>query len=163
MISEEYVGGSGVKYIFEYTETDSFDALDNKKCKQAYGICFCEDKMVIGFGGQKKGWGLIGGTIEKGESFEQTLRREIIEESNMEILSFLPLGYQKALDTRDGSYVYQLRYVCKVRPIAPFTSDPAGGISEIKLIHPTEYKDYFNWGKIGERIMNKALKLKDRL
>jgi ADP-ribose pyrophosphatase YjhB (NUDIX family) len=149
--------------IFEYHDADSFDDLEYKKCRQVYGVCFCGEKMVIGFGGQKQGWGLIGGTIEAGETFEETHVREVREESNMKVLSCLPIGYQKAVDTPDNSYVYQLRYACAVEPHGPFVSDPAGGVTEIKLIDPAEYRKYFDWGEIGERIVTRALRLKSRL
>lgn len=158
-IIEEYVGYSGVKYIFEYQDADSFDDLEYGKCRQTYGACFFYDKLVIGYGGKKKNWGLIGGTIEEGEKFEETLVREIQEESNMDVLSYLPMGYQKVIDTRDSSYIYQLRYACKVKPIGPFIEDPDGGVTEIKLINPLDYKEYFDWGKIGERIIQRSLEL----
>ena len=119
--------------------------------------------MVIGYGGKKDMWGLIGGTIEKDETFPETLIREIQEESNMEVLKYLPVGYQKMIDTRDGSYIYQLRYVCTARPYGPFVHDPAESITEIKLIDPKDYKQYFDWGQIGERIVSRALELKGRL
>lgn len=138
----------------EYSDVDSFDDLNYSECRQVYGVCFCKDQMVIGFGGKKHGWGLIGGTVEPGETFAETFKREIQEESNMEVLSFLPIGYQKMTDTRDGSFVYQLRVVSLVRPFGPFVRDPADSITEIKLIDPAEYKKYFDWGKIGERIIS---------
>lgn len=158
-----YKGKSGVEYIFEYSDTDSFDKLDKTKCTQTYGVCFCDGKMIIGYGGQKQSWGLIGGTIEKGETFEETLKRELKEESNMEVLSFLPLGYQKVTDTRDNSFVYQLRYVCKTKPFGPFVSDPADAITEIKLIDPKDYKQYFDWGSIGDRIIERVIELLPKL
>ncbi|MEI6304652.1 MAG: NUDIX domain-containing protein [Candidatus Taylorbacteria bacterium] len=158
---KDYKGTSEVEYIVEYSDTDSFDDLDYDLCRQVYGICFCEDKLVIGYGGQKKNWGLIGGTIEKGETFEQTLRREIKEESNMEVLEFMPVGYQKVTDTRDGSYFFQLRYTCTTRPYGTFVLDPAGGITKIKLIDPKDYKKYFDWGRIGERMIERALELRN--
>jgi hypothetical protein len=148
-----------VDYIFEYEDADSFEHLEYEKCRQTYGACFFDGMLVIGYGGHKKDWGLIGGTIEKGESFEQTLRREIQEESNMKILSFNPIGYQKVINLNDGSFIYQLRYACIVEPFGPFVSDPAGGVTEIKLIDPKEYKKYFDWGKIGERIINRAVEM----
>ena len=160
-ITEKYQGKSGVEYLFEYSETDDFAALDQTKCRQAYGVCFYNNQMVIGWGGQKQNWGLIGGTVEEGETFEQTLKREIQEESNMEVLRARPIGYQKVTDTRDGSQFYQLRYVCAVQPYGPFVSDPAGSITEIKLINPKDYKQYFDWGQIGERIISRALELKE--
>jgi len=162
-IIEKYKGYSGVEYILEYSDADSFDHLDYSQCRQVYGICFCDDKMVIGYGGQKDNWGLIGGTIEKGETFEQTLKREIQEESNMEVLRCVPVGYQKVIDTRDGSHIFQLRYACTVRSLGPFISDPAGGITEIKLIDPKDYKQYFDWGKIGKRMISRAIELKETL
>lgn len=159
-VTENYIGNSGVKYIFEYEDADSFDNLEYDKCRQVYGVCFCGEKLVIQLNGKSGDWGLVGGTIEKGETFEQTLKREVIEESNMEVLSFASIGYQKAIDTRDNSYTYQLRYVCEVKPLSPFVSDPAGSVIEIKLINPLDYKKYFDWGKRMERIMERALELK---
>jgi ADP-ribose pyrophosphatase YjhB (NUDIX family) len=161
-ITEEYTGRSGVKYIFEYHDTDSFDDLPVELCKQTYGVCFYGDKMVIGYGGQKHDWGLIGGAVEQGETLLETLAREIKEESNMKVLRSRPIGYQKVTDTRDGSMYYQLRYMCIVEPYGDFTSDPDGGITEIKLIDPADYKKYFDWGKIGESIISKAIRLKKR-
>lgn len=162
-ITEHYTGKSGVEYIFEYTDMDSFESLEPALCRQMYGVCFCGDQMVIGFGGKKQAWGLIGGTVEAGETFEQTLVREIQEESNMEVLTSVPIGAQKMIDTRDGSFVYQLRYACLVRPYGPFVSDPADSVTEIKLINPADYKQYFDWGEIGERIMERAMELKSKL
>lgn len=155
----EYIGHAGVKYIFEYFDADSFDNLDYDLCKQTYAVCLYDDRMVIVYQGSKKTWGLVGGTVEKGETFEQTLKREIKEESNMEVIKFIPVGYQKCIDTRDNSYIYQLRYVCVARPYGPFISDPTGHITEIKLINPKDYKQYFDWGVIGDRIIERALKL----
>lgn len=162
-ITEEYIGVSGVKYIFEYFDCDDFSILPYEKCRQVYGVCFLEDKLVIGYHGKKDTWGLIGGTVEQGETFEETFAREIQEESNMEVLEKIPIGYQKMIDTRDGSFVYQLRYVATVRPFGPFVSDPAESVTEIKMIGPLEYKQYFDWGKTGERIMERALELKDKM
>lgn len=162
-LNNKYKGYTGIEYNIEYFDADSFNELDPCKCTQTYGVCFYEDKMLIVFHGTKKHWGLVGGTIEKGETFEETLIREIQEESNMKVLSYLPIGYQRVTDTRDDSFVYQLRYVCKVEPIGAFASDPAGSITEIKLIDPKEYKKYFDWGTIGERIIERAVELKGKL
>ena len=46
-ITENYLGKSGVKYIFEYEDANSFDHLKYEECRQTYGVCFCEDKIVI--------------------------------------------------------------------------------------------------------------------
>ncbi|EKE12673.1 MAG: NUDIX protein [uncultured bacterium] len=152
------VAGRTSKII--YHDADSFDEVDPAKTTQAYGVCFYGDKMVIAHGGKKKNWGLVGGTIEDGETFENTLKREIIEESNMEVLEFLPIGYQEVSHGKD--YKIQLRYACKVNPLGPFVKDPAGSVTEIKLINPEDYKKYFDWGEVGERIVERALELKSK-
>lgn len=163
MLVETYKGNSGVEYIFEYHDADSFENLELSLCRQAYGVCFDGDKMVIVFNGKKNIWGLVGGTVEEGETLEQTLQREIREESNMEVISFLPIGYQKMIDTRDRSFVYQLRYVCNVCPYGPFVEDPADSVTKITAIDPSEYKRYFDWGSIGEHIIKRAVELKKNL
>jgi NUDIX domain len=169
-ISSNLKGADGIEYLVEYSDADSFEHLDKDRCKQCYGVCFIEDinKLVIGFGGKKKGWGLIGGSIEPEETFEQTLRREIIEESNMEILSFSPIGYQKVTIVSTGKFFFQLRYACIVRPLGEFVIDGGDGMSEkgiteIKLIDPATYKEYFDWGEIGDRIIQRGLELKEKL
>ena len=163
MIPGKYIGRDGTEYIFEYNDADSFDHLEYSLCKQVYAVCFCGDKIVIVYEEPKEEWGLIGGTIEKGETFEETLKREIQEESNMEVLRFLPVGYQKVVSTKDKGFIYQLRYVCIARPYGPFISDPAGSVTRIRLIDPKDHKKYFNWGEIGERIISRALELKTHL
>lgn len=154
----EYLGKS---YRVEYHDSDSFDGLPADLCTQVYGVCFLGDKLLIGLGGRKQGWGLIGGTVETGESFEQTLEREIKEESNMRVVKSLPIGYQIVYE--DDGRNYQLRYACMVEPLGEFESDPGGTIMAIKLIDPADYKQYFDWGKIGDRIINRAVELKAKL
>jgi len=159
---------NGQKYIYEYFDLTDFERLPQDRVKQAYGVCFSDDKMVIGYGGLKKGWGLVGGSVEVGETFEQTLKREVKEESNMEVLSFVPIGYQKLTNLENGKLIFQLRYVCKVRPYGEFIIDGGDGttekgITEIKLIDPATYKEYFDWGDIGDHVIKRAMVLKDDL
>lgn len=156
-LTNTYTDHKGNTYIFEYTDADSFDDLDKSKCTQTYGVCFYDGKIVFGYSGGRKEYCLIGGTIEEGESFEQSLRREIQEESNMEILSFNPVGYQKVIDMKDQSFKYQLRYMCIVKPFGPFLGDPMGDIVEIKLVDLKDYKEYLKWGSIGDRIVDRAI------
>ncbi len=148
----------GASHSVEYHDSDTFTDLPAELCTQAYGLCFFEGQLLIGFGGNKHAWGLVGGTIEPGESFRQTLDRELEEEANMEVLDATPIGYQKIV-LPGGRLIYQLRYWCSVRPFGPFVSDPAGGITQIKLIDPTTVKDYFDWGPIGDRLVQRALEI----
>jgi len=163
LLTGGYKDRKGVEYLLEYLDVDSFADLDPSLCTQVYGICFCGDQMIVGYGGRKEGWGMIGGTIEPGEAFEETLKREIQEESNMEVLAFAPIGYQKVTVKGEQSSIYQLRYACIARPYGPFVSDPGGPIKRIELINPADYKKYFDWGEIGDRIIQRAVELKEGL
>jgi len=152
----------GKKYKLEYSDLDDFSILPLELCRQIYGVCFVDGKIIVAKNGKKNTWGLPGGTIEKGETIDQAFRREIIEETNSEILKSLPIGYQRTVDS-DGKYIYQLRSCCLVKRLGEFTSDPAGSVTEIKLINPNDHKKYFDWGNIGERIIKRAIELKTRL
>lgn len=86
----------------------------------------------------------------------------------MEVVSFIPVGYQKLTNTENGKIIYQLRFACKVRPYGEFSIDGGDGITEkgiteIKLIDPDTYKEYFDWGEIGDYIIKKAISLKASL
>jgi 8-oxo-dGTP diphosphatase len=152
----------GKKYKFRYYEVPNFDKLDQSKIQQIYGVCFYQDKLVVVRNGKRNTWGLVGGHVEEGETVEQTLRREIKEESNMDIIRWRPIGVQEVTD-EDGNVFYQLRAVCKVKPLGDFEEDPVGTISEMKLIEPKNYTEYFDWGEIGEKIMSRSIQLKPRL
>jgi len=157
-IKSEFIDDKGRLAEVTYEDADSFDHLLSKKVTQAYGVCFVEGKIVIVYSNKNNHWILPGGSIEKGETFEQCLRREVQEESNMKVLSFAPIGYQEV--HCDGKIFNQLRYICIVEPYGDFVSDPDFSITEIKLIDPQDYKSYFDWGEVGKRIMQRALEMK---
>lgn len=153
---------NGKTYQFKYYESANYSGLDLTKIKQVYGVCFCQDKMVIVFNGKKKTWGLVGGKLEEKESIENALKREVQEETNMQVLRWRPIGVQEVTDP-EGNVHFELRVACKVKPLGDFVADPAGTITEIKLIDPKNHKEYFDWGKIGEYIIQRAAQLRSRL
>ena len=146
----------GKYYPIEYEDCGDFSVLPKDRCTQVRAVCFCGDKIVIGLHGD--GWAPIGGTIEKGETVEQTLIREVLEEANMDVLEQAPIGYQKSVD-ENGEATYQLRSWCRVSPRGPFVADPDYGVKEIKLVNPQEYKQYVAWGEIGDRIIERAIEI----
>lgn len=146
----------------EYTDVDDFSSLNIELCKQVYAMAFVDDTIIIVKDSKTGRWGLIGGGHEKGETIEETLRRELKEEANMEVISWAPIGYQKVI-SEDGSYNYQLRCCCLVKPFGAFIEDPDGDVTEIKFIKPLDYKQYFDWEEIGERIINRGIELHKKL
>lgn len=144
------------EYKLIWHDCDSFEELKGKKLHQSYGVCFYNNKLVTVNNNGK--WSLVGGHIENGETPEEALVREVQEETNMRVLKHTPIGYQEVINP-DGTIDYQLRSVCIVEPIGEFAKDPAGSVTEIKLIDPKDYKKYFDWGKIGDRIMERAAEI----
>ncbi len=115
--------------------------------------------MVIVHQGIKDTWGLVGGTVEAGETLEETLIREIQEESNMKVLEMRPIGYQKVINLEGGEEdFYQTRWFTRVEPYGPFEGDPDEKIDKITLVDPQEYKKYFDWGEIGDAIVEKGVR-----
>ncbi len=162
-LTNTYTDKNGNTYSLEYFESDSFEHLPFEDCTQCYGIAWLDDKFIVVNNITKPGsWTPVGGSIEPGEHPDEALVREIKEESNMKVLSFKPIGYQKTTDiTHNTKPFYQLRYTCEVEPYGPFESDPAGKVTEIKFVGVDEYKQYFDWGEIGDAIVRRAVGLRN--
>ncbi|MBT4376128.1 NUDIX hydrolase [archaeon] len=103
-----------------------------------------------------------GGKLETGESWEETLIRECIEEADVEIENIIPLGYQKVSEIKEEKekpHFHQLRFAAKIKKLNESTIDPATGkIPERKFIHPEEFLEYCPWGEIGKHITHLAKK-----
>jgi len=89
---------------------------------------FCvNDKNEILIIKNKHGWGLPGGHPENGESIEETLRREIKEESDCLISDFELLGYVEVLDPQndsiEGRHYVQLRFFCHLSKVGEFNGE----------------------------------------
>ncbi len=159
----EYHGISGEDVIFEYYNSDSIEHLPTDQLSQVMIVAFHGDKILIVNNTNKYDtYSLVGGGIEKGETPEECLLRELQEESNMKIVGEPRLiGYQKCtnLSNQDAPDEYQLRYFACVEPIGPFTPDcdPDGDVTELLEIDLTDYKKYFDWGRASDVITERAL------
>lgn len=143
-----------------YREADPTADLEGRILQGVHAFCFCGDKFVLVYN-TKGSWTPPGGGIEPGETFEEAVIREVKEETNMKVLQQEFVGYQDVFEpTR---IVRQTRSVCLVLPFGEFVSDPDGDITAIKLINPVDYKQYFDWGVVGDRIMTKALEISAKL
>ncbi|OHB17255.1 MAG: hypothetical protein A2749_00105 [Parcubacteria group bacterium RIFCSPHIGHO2_01_FULL_45_26] len=151
---------SGPMRALVYKDIDGVVGLEGRNVQGVHAYCFCEGKLVLVHNG-RHGWQPPGGHTEEGETIEQTVIREVQEETNMRVISQRLMGFQD-IHNPEG-VITQTRSVCLVEPISEFKSDPAGDITEIKLIEPKEYKMYFDWGEVGDHLMKKALGLKEAL
>ena len=148
--------GESLKVL--YRDIDSSAELEGRKVSAVHAYCFFEDKLVIVYSPAKGYWTAAGGGVEMGETPEEAVIREVKEETNMKVLKSSLLGYQDIFETK--GITTQMRSVCIVEPYDDFHSDPDGDIAQIKLIEPSEYKNYFDWGSIGDHLMERALERK---
>lgn len=153
------VNNKGQTLVVHYREGDPYHDVADKHFACVHAFCFYGDKLVIVLH-KESGWVPPGGGIEPGETYEEAVVREIAEETNMRVLHQRLIGYQDVQEP--GRIVRQTRSFCVVEPIGDFIedADPEGDISANKHIDPTTYKEYFNWGEIGEHIMIEAQRYK---
>lgn len=144
-----------------YTEVDSFDGIQSLPVGAAGAFCFCNGKLVIVYAKKRDTWEIPGGGREQGEAFDDCITREILEESNMKVIKLVPIGYDTFSYDNGEENQYVLRYAALVEPIGEFSGDGAedGEITEVKLIDPSQYSMYFDWGERSAVMIEKAKKV----
>ncbi len=135
---------------------DPVDGLEGKNLQVVHAFCLYNGKMIL-VNHPKSGWMPPGGHIEPGEAYEDAIVREVQEETNMKVLRQELIGFMDVWEP--NRTVRQIRSFCIVEPYGDFVEDPDGEIMEMKLIDPADYKQYFNWGEAGERIMERVQEL----
>jgi len=151
---------TGQVFDVVYREDNFLNNLDGKNLQAVHAYCFYKDKMVVVYADSKGYWTPPGGGIEQGESVEEAVIREVKEETNMKVLYQEIIGYQDVYEP--DKIIRQIRSFCIVLPYGEFIADPDGDITKIELIDPMDYKKYFDWSAIGDRIMRRAVELKKK-
>lgn len=150
--------GKNVTFIWMNGEkTENF-----KPITQCYGIIFNnKGEILVGRGKGSKRWTIPGGTPEEGETYLETLKRELIEEVDVEVLEAKVLGVQKAFEVGiEKDAIYQARYIVTKFNLLPQTPDPDGGSQwERKFVPAKEINEYVKWGTTGEAMFSDAIKL----
>lgn len=144
-----------------YRDIGSEKDLGGRKVSGVHAYCFCQDKMVVVYAASKGYWTPPGGGVEEGEGPRDAVCREVEEESNMRVTKQRLIGYQDIFEPE--RVVTQIRSVCLVEANGPFAGDPDGDITEVKMIDPRDYKQYFDWGIVGDHLMQRALEIKAQM
>lgn len=138
-----------------YTVTRKED-IPNLPWKQVYAIANLDGLVPLVTNERSPlAYNLPGGTTEPGESLEETLRRELIEECNMHLVAWQPLGYQ-VLTNPDGTITPQFRVYAVVEKIGEFTNDPGGHVIANTLAPLDKVNDMIGYGDIGEIMVTLA-------
>ena len=120
---------------------------------QAYGICFTDDGSIVLVENAPGMWQLPGGGIEAGESFEQALAREVIEEACARVLESEYIGCQRVTPLDGGSsldgrgagraFYHQTRHWARVELDA---WDPHHETTARTLVTPEGFRSTLWWG-----------------
>lgn len=144
--------------LVDWFDVRSKDYIPNLPWNQIYAIGSLDGLVpLVTSSTSEKAYNLPGGTVEQDESIEQTLCRELVEECNMKVKSWEPLGYQICTNP-DGKKAYQFRVYAVLEKIGEFTHDPGGGVIKNTLIPFDELEDRIQYGKTGEVLMAAARK-----
>jgi hypothetical protein len=127
--------------------------------KQVYIVGDLDGKTPIIFYENHEDVGLPGGKTEPGETVDETIRREVIEETNCEVISWVPLGYQR-LSQSGKPVINQLRLYGELKKRGEFEFDPGGGVVGYRLIELDSLNDTLQWGMTGQRIQEMAIQIK---
>lgn len=143
----------GIHILADWYDIASKDMIPDIAWQQVYVIGNIDGKVpLVTNSDSPMPYNLPGGHVEPGESIEQTLIRELIEECNMRVISWEPIGYQ-LLTEPDGTQVAQFRAYAVLEKIGEFTHDPGGGVVSNTLIDIDELEQHIKYGDIGTRMV----------
>ena len=105
----------------------------------------------------KDHWTIPGGKPEVGETFVQTLHREVLEEAQVEITNTYYLGYASSRDLLSGQVSYQLRYRAQLKSIKSKTLSMETNATA--WVNPENLSRYIPWakGKVFRQELQTAL------
>lgn len=150
----DYFTYKGKQVLAEWFDISPDGPMPDLPWKQVYAVGNLDGKVPVVFYADGH-FALPGGGTELGENVEQTISREVQEEINCKVVSWIPLGYQKnSIDgVHDG---YQLRVYAKLEKIGDFISDPGGGVIGYKLVDISELSQTIKWGKMSDHLQELA-------
>lgn len=153
----------GIKIILTWILDKNFEKY--KPITQVYGVVFNnKGDILIARETSESKWQIPGGKPEKGESIEETIRRELLEEVDVKAGKIFPLGVQKIEmpgnpNKIEGDIFYQLRCVVELGESLPQTLDPdKGSVWERMFVPAEKVIDYVQWGKSGEAMFKDAIR-----
>jgi ADP-ribose pyrophosphatase YjhB (NUDIX family) len=121
-----------------------------EEAARVYALAFTATRqMLLVSGGPDDPYRwLPGGGVESGETGEEALRRELLEEADAVVEALEYLGSQR-LDTDQGFLEFQHYYWCR---IDPRPQPPVRGESTLRhFVSPDQFLDTLQWGRIDPK------------
>ena len=128
---------------YEVTWCHAGNVPPREQITQVSAICFTLDVQIVMVSADGEHWGIPGGHPEDGESCEDALKREVLEESCCEVETSHLLGWQHVRDLADSSVHYQMRYCCRVN-VRPFR--PEYEIRYRRLVASSDFLSVLEYG-----------------
>lgn len=124
---------------------------------QVSGLCLTGEGQILLVSENGRDWSLPGGKPEDGETWEQTLRREVAEEACAEVGHRRLLGAVQVEGLTPQPY-FQLRFWARVRLQA---FQPAFETRHRLAVNPAEFARLLPWGAgpVGQALLAEALAL----
>lgn len=157
IIFEKALTYYGEKCDVHHIDVDDFTEIPDELKLKAHAVCVYDGKMVLVNLPKWDIWSIPGGTREFGELIEDTLRREVEEETNCKIVDFTPIAYQKIINSSGDKFHYRLHYLCKVTPMGEFKEDVARGVNKIAWINPSNFEAYIENKEFRKTIIRRAI------
>ena len=152
---------NGKKVLSTWIKTKDVERF--QPITQVYGIIFNKaNEILICKQKGHKDWNIPGGHPEKGETIEETLRRELLEEVDVKVENIIPIGVVKGIfpDEPDSKFLYQVRCVATLKELLPQTPDPDNGKTwERRFIPAEKITEYIKWGQMGEAVFKDAIEV----
>ena len=129
------------------------------------GVVHHDNKILfvkLKYGGAQKFWLIPGGLVEKGESLEEGLIREIKEETNLEIIPDGIIGMRSMVRNSDGKTDVYTIFDCKLIGSATDVKPQESEIADIKWINVDEVETTENMLNYS-KIIVKAWKNRNRM
>lgn len=158
---DTWTSKEGLTYTFTWTKGNDMEAF--RPFTQVYGVCFNEKGEILVHNDEDSPWGIPGGSPEEGETPEETLKRELLEESDVEVVDCQLLGGQMVEipnnpNKKEGDRFFQLRYACMIDKVLEQTPDPDNGrIHGRKFVPKERINKEVKWGNSGRALFADAI------
>lgn len=132
---------------------------DDLTVKQVYGIVFSNDNRIL-LRIEDGVYKLTGGKPDEGEDFEQTLKREYLEEVNTELEDCHYLGYLFVTEDAGEQYA-QVRMIARIKSIGEARPDTDNGkMYGRELVSAESVKKLLNYkDDAGNNMLDEAVNM----